>query len=169
MLFSLATIVFQEVKGHQDRNHAFDTLDCPSQLNVYVFQEIFKEGWSCWLDGKKVTSNAELALKEFIFGNHFHEHCHLKENLAPTEFDLINWDAIRDATTTAPNLFNLWMTKQVSGHCAVGKIMKQWNFWEESKCHSCSKPCKDSTHILYCPHLTISELGMPVSKEWMNG
>jgi hypothetical protein len=133
------------------------------------FQEIFKEGWSCWLDGKKVTSNAELALKEFIFGNHFHEHCHLKENLAPTEFDLINWDAIRDATTTAPNLFNLWMSKQVSGHCAVGKIMKQWNFWEESKCHSCSKPCKDSTHILYCPHLTISELGMSVSKKWMNG
>ncbi len=44
------------------------------------------------------------------------------------------------------------MTKQVSGHCAVGKIMKCWNFWEESKCQSCSKPCKDSTRILYCPH-----------------
>ncbi len=44
------------------------------------------------------------------------------------------------------------MTKQVSGHCAVGKMMKHWNFWEESKCHSCSEPCKDSTSILYCPH-----------------
>jgi hypothetical protein len=116
------------------------------------FQEIFKEGWSCWLNGKKVTSNTELALKEFIFGNHFREHCHLKENLTPTEFDHIDWDAIRDATTTAPTLFNLWMTKQVSGHCTVGKMMKRWNFWEESKCHSCSEPCEDSTRILYCPH-----------------
>ncbi len=64
------TVVFQEVKGHQDCNHAFDMLDHPSQLNVYAdadakqylphlieetghyesstcFQEIFKEGWSC--------------------------------------------------------------------------------------------------------------------------
>jgi hypothetical protein len=74
------------------------------------FQEIFKEGWSCWLDGKKVTSNAELALQEFISGHCFHEHCHLKENLTPTEFNHIDWDEIRDATTTAPTLFNLWMT-----------------------------------------------------------
>jgi hypothetical protein len=44
------------------------------------------------------------------------------------------------------------MTKQVSGHCTVGKMMKRWNFWEESKCHSCSEPCEDSTRILYCPH-----------------
>jgi hypothetical protein len=80
-------------------------LDHPSQLNVYAdndakwylwhliqetnhhepstcFQEIFKEGWSCWLNGKKVTSNAELALKEFIFGNRFREHCHLKKKIS---------------------------------------------------------------------------------------
>jgi hypothetical protein len=30
------TLVFQEVKGHQDRIRAFDTLDCPSQLNIYA-------------------------------------------------------------------------------------------------------------------------------------
>jgi hypothetical protein len=30
------TVVFQEVKGHQDCIRAFDMLDRPSQLNVYA-------------------------------------------------------------------------------------------------------------------------------------
>jgi len=80
------------------------------------------------------------------------EHCHIKEGLPCDAFFLIDWDAIEDATASSPNLFNLWMTKQVSGFCAVGKMMKRWRFWENSKCHSCDEPKEDATHILYCPH-----------------
>jgi hypothetical protein len=38
----------------------------------------------------------------------------VKENLLPSAFNLIDWNGIRDATTMAPDLFNLWMTEQVS-------------------------------------------------------
>jgi hypothetical protein len=44
------------------------------------------------------------------------------------------------------------MTKQVSGHCGVGKMMKRWKFWDNSKCHSCDEPNEDTCHILYCLH-----------------
>jgi hypothetical protein len=102
VLFPL--LLFSRKSKATTTNHAFDTLDCPSQLNVYAnadakqyvhhlieetghykpsscFQEIFMEGWSCWLDGKKITSYAELALKEFMFGKRFHEHETLKKIL----------------------------------------------------------------------------------------
>jgi hypothetical protein len=88
------------------------------------------------LGASKVTSNAKLKLMEYIDCHQFKLHCMTKEKRTPVAFKLIDWDAIRDATTTAPDLFNLWMTKQVSGHCGIGKMMKLWKFWEESKCHS---------------------------------
>ena len=70
----------------------------------------------------------------------------------PEDFDLIDWDAIKDAANTSLTLFNLWRTKQVSGFCAVGKNMKQWGFWEDSCCHSCNELWEDVEHILYCLH-----------------
>jgi hypothetical protein len=42
------------------------------------------------------------------------EHCATKEGLSPEAFDTINWDAIEDSMDSSPELFNLWMTKQIS-------------------------------------------------------
>ena len=163
---------FHDIDGHQDKLKHFQDLDRPSQLNVLADTEakrylrhllsyyeepncpkaLFKEGWSCWLDDVKVTSDPGPAIRRFIHGRRMQEHCHIKEGLPREAFFLIDWDAIDDATASSPNLFNLWMTKQVSGFCAVGKMMKRWRFWENSKCHSCDEPKEDATHILYCPH-----------------
>ena len=82
------------------------------------------------------------------------EHCRIKESLTPDAFDLIDWDAMDDATHTQSDMFNLCMMKQIGGFCGVGKMMKQWGFWEDSKCHSCDEVSEaDAEHILYCPHL----------------
>jgi hypothetical protein len=51
------------------------------------------------------------------------------------------------------------MTKQVSGHCGVGKLMKLWKFWEESRCHSCGAPVEDVPHTLLPPCRLPESLG----------
>jgi hypothetical protein len=99
-----------------------------------------------------VTLNPEASITKYIYDNRFREHCKVKEGLPTSAFDLIDWDSIHDARTMAPDLFNIWMTKQVSGHCGVGKMMKRWKFWDDSKCHSCDEPNEDTCHILYCLH-----------------
>jgi hypothetical protein len=43
------------------------------------------------------------------------EHCATKEGLFPEALNTIDWDAIKDSTDSSPELFNLWMTKQISG------------------------------------------------------
>jgi hypothetical protein len=70
-----------------------------------------------------VTLNPEASIAEYIYGNQFREHCKVKEGLPTSAFDLIDWDSIHNATTMAPDLFNLLMTKQVSRHCGIGKMM----------------------------------------------
>jgi hypothetical protein len=66
----------------------------------------------------------------------------IKEKLMPVAFELIDWDTIKVTITT--DLFNLWITKQVSGHCVVGKMMMHWKFLEESNCHSCYALVEDT-------------------------
>jgi hypothetical protein len=80
------------------------------------------------------------------------DHYKESENLTPAAFNTIDWDTIKDSTNSSPELFNLWMSKQVSGFCPVGKNMQQWGFWEDSKCHSYNEPSEDANHFCFCPH-----------------
>jgi hypothetical protein len=89
---------------------------------------------------------------KYVYRQKMKEHCTMKEGLSAEAFDTIDWDAIEDSMDSSPELFNLWMTKQISGFCPCGKNMKRWGFWEDSKCHSCPEPSEDADHILYCPH-----------------
>jgi hypothetical protein len=168
-------VVFQDVMGHQDKHVLFKDLDRPSQLNVQVDSEakcylryllqtdedgdledapdsILQEGWSCWLDQTKVTSDPLNEIIKYVYRRKMKEHCATKEGLSPEAFNTIDWDAIEDSTDSSLELFNLWMTKQISGFCPCSKNMKRWGFWEDSKCHSCPEPSEDADHILYCPH-----------------
>jgi hypothetical protein len=70
---------------------------------------------------------------KYVYRQKMKEHCATKEGLSPEAFDTIDWDAIKDSTDSSPELFNLWMTKQISGFCPCGKNMKRWGFWEDSK------------------------------------
>jgi hypothetical protein len=139
------TIHFQDVMSHQDDHDFYDNLDRPSQLNVLMDAEakqylrhlitleedgkldlpqhnIFREGWSCWLGDVKVTSEPIKVNLHFIYLCELSNHCNKNENLPFAAFDTIKWDAIVDATSSNPELFNLWMTKHVSGQCAEARI-----------------------------------------------
>jgi hypothetical protein len=43
-----------------------------------------------------------------------------------------------------------WVSKHVSGNCAVGKTMKRWGYWESDNCPCCQTPTKTSRHVVTC-------------------
>lgn len=94
---------------------------------------------------------------QHLYYKQMRDHCKESENLTPAAFDTIDWDTIKDSTNSSPELFNLWMSKQISGFCPVGKNMQQWGFWEDSQCHSCDEP-SDETSV-----------SVPMKTDKMNG
>lgn len=161
----------RDVTGHLGDHHNFDDLYPASQLSARAGheakhclchltpqleppqcpQEIFKEGWSCWVGDAKVTTGPKGAVLKRSHPHRMKEHCRAKERLPPAAFDLISWGRAEGAASACLGLLNLWMTKQVSGFCPAGKMMKRRGLWEGGKRHSCKEASKDVEHTLHCP------------------
>ena len=56
------------------------------------------------------------------------------------------------ALHTKPQLFQLWVTKHVSGFCATGKMMKKFRCQAHETCPCSKLPCVvgDTAHLLIC-------------------
>ena len=75
---------------------------------------------------------------------------HTKGILSQEYFDLVDWDAIKDAQMYYPNGFSLWIAKHVTGFCGVGKMLFRWGHWTNNHCPCCDMECETSRHILVC-------------------
>lgn len=161
---------FEHVDGHQDRQKKMEQLGAMEQLNVLMDsrakqhveaildmeerpspdQRILMEGWQCWVQGIKITSDPGPAIRKLIFGRELKAHLIKKGRLTSEGFELIDWEAIGDASKNLPALYRLWVTKHVSGFCGVGKMMKLWKFWEHNKCPCCQEENETTLHLIYC-------------------
>ena len=170
---------FRHVYGHQDRVLQFDRLDRLSQLNILADEaagdhlnelialdqsgqlaectsDIRKEGWQVWVRGK-VTSDPAEAIRTWAFGNNLRDILDEKGKIPHDMFLKIDWDAVGDSMNEFPQLFRRWVTKHVSGWCAVGKMQAICGYWDSSKCPCCSEPIETTTHMLICPHEGLHE------------
>ncbi len=165
-------IEFVHVDGHQDKHTPYHRLDRMGQLNVQMDSEakrylrwllsspyptpcpstIFKEGWSCHIQGTKTTTDPAGPIRRQAFRNDMIAHVKSRHKIEPELFDSVDWDANRDALNNAPVLFSLWATKHVSGFCGVGRKMHQRGEWENAKCHSCEEESETTFHLYVCPH-----------------
>ena len=184
------TIDFQHIDGHQDEKIPFHQLDRMAQLNMWMDEEvkhylrylislpsapslprtIYKEGWSCWVGGMKVMTNLSDLIKHAVYGRELCEWLHQQEHLDKEVFDLVDWDANGDAFTNFPTLFGSWATKHISGICGVGKMMKIWNFWEDSACLSCDELREMTHHVVLCPcveRMVAWDKAIDGLEEWM--
>lgn len=165
------SVTFFHIDGHQDKILPFHLLDRPAQLNVmmdttakqYIDEmaqatitpapsEIMMEGWSCTVrDVKATTDPTSLILRE-IHLNTMREFLarpdHLR--LTTTGFNAVDWDAVRAAMLSFPQLFRMWASKHMSHFCAVGRMMLRWGFWDHDRCPCCQQPDETTTHLLLC-------------------
>jgi hypothetical protein len=158
---------FRHIAGHQDREFSMQQLSRMEQLNVimdasaksYLLRLIEQqpplgpssiegEGWSCWINGKKLTSDPALPVRQHVFSKDLRKHLHEKKKLDKEFFDCVDWDANSDAFAAFPQLFKLWATKHVSGWCGVNSMMFHWGRVESPLCPCCGMVDETTEHVM---------------------
>ena len=77
---------------------------------------------------------------------------HLIQNRGdhPDAPDCINWHAINTAMNNLTIQRQLWVTKFVSGFCAVASKMEQRKQWESEQCPLCQSCREKTSHVIMC-------------------
>ena len=168
---------FVHIYGHQDDRLSFDNLPRLAQLNVEMDQiakdqlvelydfppatpcssAIAHEGWHCTVNGAKLTTHPAKALRRAVFGTKLSTFLSDRQRLTRLAFLDIDWDAMETATDLFPPLYRLWVSKHVSGFFGTGTMMKNWDFWDHSRCPCCDHAREDKIHLLTCPHPTSND------------
>ena len=111
---------------------------------------IHQEGWTCWINGVKMTTDHPEAVRFEISSKAIKKHLDNKGHLPKETFDYIDWEITGCAMKRFPPLFWLWVTKHVSGHCGVGQHMKLRGEWDSDQCPCCEE-------VEHPPHMVVCE------------
>jgi hypothetical protein len=171
------TVTFVHVYGHQDDFLSFATLPRLSQLNVLMDHRakthlqmlasqsptplcsalLPHEGWRCSVANIKITSDPGKTIRHTVFGSKLCKHLVNKQRISTPAFYDIDWNAMERATDLFPPLYRLWVSKHVSGFFGIGTMMRNWDFWDHSRCPCCQHVREDKLHLMTCPHEDCAE------------
>jgi len=87
---------------------------------------------------------------EELFGDTTRDHWIDKNQIGVDQIHSIDWDNCELAIRRLPFSRQLWLTKHVSGHCAVGRMMKFRKKWPHSMCPRCLQDNETTEHVLLC-------------------
>jgi hypothetical protein len=162
--------VYVHVQSHQDDRHSIDTLSVPQKLNVladslakhalvsahntqsYSKPEYPGETVRIRLDGCKVTSSVKSALYS-SWGSRIARKFLDKRNLVrESAFHLIHWDNLSKTMDSLPKMFQVWVTKHVSGFCGTHEHLARLYSSTDNCCQCCGSLNESTRHITRCPN-----------------
>jgi len=169
-------VILCDVAGHRDDHVPFVDLTPMEQLNCQMDEAaqtflrslllaaarpdsvppaptaIYGEGTSCTIHGVKITSAPDDQILDVLYASQMREHLHTKAILHRDLFFSVDWDAIDRAMRNRRQSFQTWMTKHISGQCAVGRKMHLWGYWDSDACPCCGVANETVTHFPFCTH-----------------
>ncbi len=90
---------------------------------------------------------------------------------SPQRFHAVAWKALDATLKSKPDMFQLWLSKQCIGICAMRKNMKRIQDLLNNKCPSFNHPRETSDHLDRCPEAGQTLLfqdSMATLTGWMN-
>jgi ribonuclease HI len=162
------TLKWKWIEGHQDDNVKFEDLDPLSQDNVladslakahlnqlghdYVpsTQRFGDEGWSVRFAGKKLARVDLHTLYSLLYTPTTEAYWMKKYQLSRQLIRSIDWAVCGEAYRQLRFPQQRRVSKQATGHMAVGKMMQIWSFQETAECPRCQAPTERASHVLTC-------------------
>jgi hypothetical protein len=163
------TVKWHWIKGHQDDDLDYENLDSWAKNNVQADtmaklywnhcekhgkrlpnQEFSDEGWTFRYNSSKRSRFKKQDIYEELFGDTTRDHWIEKKQISVDQIHSIDWDNCERAIKRLPFSRQLWLSKHVSGHCAVGRMMKTRTHWEHSMCPRCLQDNETTEHVLLC-------------------
>ena len=172
------SIQFAEVAGHQDNKgrdlSLLESLNVPmdpdakAHLDSLISRKQtnrppdppttpFGEGIQVFVGDKKIAGDPHKETLHWIHRGKMKAHSHEKGKLHQAHFDFVDWEGIGWAADLFPPLFQLWVTKHVSGECAVGRRMLRWGFWANDNCPCCHQPNETARHVPFCSATSMTD------------
>jgi hypothetical protein len=104
------------------------------------------EGWSVWIEGKKLTKMDKQALYHYCFSKRTKAYWSKKHHLTAELITNINWDACQQALNKLPFGKRRWLLKHATGFCGVGKMEEMRGNQDHAECPSCGQ-FEDAIHV----------------------
>ena len=157
------------VYGHQDRYLRLDQLDEDAETNRLaddlvdenlvrsVADEKYIKGVLPFDDvrlsvgAKRVTGSPTEAIVNFWGSKVARDLFHSRKIIHRRVFNMVYWDGVEAAMKEFPELFRVWVTKQVSHFCGTNRQLSKIDPTVENVCPSCGGRNETTSHITRCP------------------
>jgi hypothetical protein len=160
---------WQWIEGHQDDDIPFEDLDQLSKDNVLAdslakaflnelistdyapaIQRFGDEGWSVKFQGNKLARVDVSALYKALYAPTTEQYWMRKHQLPRALIRSIDWDICGESYRQLRFHQKRRISKQATGHLAVGTMMKRWGFQDNDECPRCQEPAERAIHVFLC-------------------
>jgi hypothetical protein len=162
-------VIYKHVKGHQDKEKAYDDLPFLAQLNVdadkYAGEYQRQHGTyqpiiplsptrpiAIDLDGKTIHRHLKSAIRDAAHSQPLMNRLVARNGWTQLVPKMIDWEAHRLATTGAHRKRQSHFVKLCHDYLPAGKIAHRNNASHPHLCPLCKSPYEEHQHILQCPH-----------------
>ena len=100
---------------------------------------------------EKISGSSTAAIYRHWGREMAREHYHSKGIVPWDQFDDVDWDTMEKVTKMVPEMYSVWLTKQVSGFCGSNHMLHTIYGDVADCCPNCGFHPERSRHIPYCP------------------
>ena len=116
-------------------------------------------GWNVKANTIKQIGDLDKDIYDFIHTKRTQKYWENKDPTSRRRYqEKIDWDAIGGATKELSQKKLIWMVKHVSGHSAVGTVMKRRGVRLRSNCPRCGTPDENTQHVTTCKDRDATDL-----------
>jgi hypothetical protein len=156
------------VFGHLDRYLYLDKLTPEELTNIkcneeadialidgvgrshYIDRVLPDKDFVVQVDGQKLSGPTLPAINRHLGRVEAREHYHNQGILNRDLFDEVDWDSTEHVITRAPEMFSVWVMKQVSGFCGTNHMLNHIYGDVVDRCPNCGASPERSNHMLHC-------------------
>jgi hypothetical protein len=161
---------FLYVASHSDDTKKWKECSLKERINIKVdhlvkkallaahtsdqfFDGVFPlEDFQIHTNGRKLTGPTKESLKEHWGRVEAKRFFDVKGIVQSSEFDSIWWSGLQQAMASYPKMFQIFISKQVSGWCGSNSKLSLWDSNVDNTCPNCGMVNETSKHMTRCTH-----------------
>jgi hypothetical protein len=161
--------LFSHVSAHQDDHTKWENLSCAEKLNCAAnfgakrvllnldADELPRqvrfplEAICAWAGREKMTSDIDHHIQYHAHQQLAREEFDAARVLTTAQFDLVNWQMVHITLSSLPQMFQVWVCKQVWSIALTNYKLSRWMTWCPL-CPSCMQVEETCVHVLHCTH-----------------
>ncbi len=120
---------------------------------------------------QRIYKDIPTLLYEIVHAEQAKQYSLSKDCISTEDFEQVNWEAIDKAMKESQRMRRVFVSKQSSGMCGVGKFMVGWRERESPDCPRCGKFFEDAPHVWVCSGLDADKVwdtSLTRLEEWMS-